>query len=1354
MVLIFFHFNVRVLDRDRLRKTQINLVFHSARPIFVPIYIYLEHPVMKKFTLVLTLGLLLLGTPIAADELNGFDYVDAMHPNGTEWQSPEELALNKEMPHAWFFSFADEESARRVLPENSDYWMSLNGTWKFHWAPTPEERPDTFYLDGYDVSAWDDITVPGSWNIQGLQKDGTQKYGTPIYVNQPVIFYHERKVDDWRKGVMRTPPTDWTTYRDRNEVGSYRRTFTLPEGWDGREVFINFDGVDSFFYLWINGYFAGFSKNSRNVAQFDITPYLHEGENNVSVEVYRSSDGSFLESQDMFRLPGIFRTVALESRPKVYVKDIIVTPDLDETYTDGQLTVTAIIQNLTELKANGYTLTYDLYANDLYSDENHYIDSYDVDDLITIDADGAMTKFTTTIDVPAPALWSAEAPWRYTLVGELADENNVVVEIFSTYTGFRKVEIKDTKAEDDEFGLTGRYFYVNGKTVKLKGVNRHESHPAVGHALTREMMEEDIFLMKRANINHVRNSHYPDDPYWYYLCDRYGIWLMDEANVESHEYYYGKESLSHPKEWEAAHVSRNMEMVHQNYNHPSIVIWSMGNEAGPGHNFEVAYDSIKAFDRSRPVQYERNNDIVDIGSSQYPSIPWVRGAVRGDYNIKYPYHINEYAHSMGNALGNFADYWEAMESTNFFMGGAIWDWVDQSMYNYTSDGTRYLAYGGDFGDRPNDGQFVMNGIIFGDRVPKPQYWEVKRVHQPVAVTLTESKNGIGIEVFNKNYFEPLAYDIVWTVTANGEKVAEGRLADTGVSPRTKRPFTIPFRTTLEESKEYFLNLQFVQREDMPWAPKDYAACETQLLLQKAGKKPSLSEVINEKGSLKTGKYVSQKKTPFVTVSGHGFEAVFDMQQGTIHKLTYGDNIVIPEGGGPKLNAYRAFVNNDNWAVNGWFANGLHNLQHKATAAKVARQSDGSTALSFTVISQAPCAARLHGGTASGINKIEELSDAPFDETAFKFVSNLIWTIWPDGSIELSSAITSNRPKTMLARLGYVLQTGKMFNNVTWYGRGPEENYDDRMAGSDIGIWNRPESTYNEYTFPQENGNHEGTRWLSLSTIPVGREKTAGALFVASAPRGASADEVLASHRFAEINDMSGTPAFSFSLSPWSAVDITLAGHPYQLPKSDVNYLTIDAKVTGLGGNSCGQGGPLSDDCAVAAPTQFGFIIRPLGAAGGTEVSTSTIWPATPVIPKPENQLEVIYASSIEPSEGSAEAFADGDPTTFWHTMYSITVGTFPHWVDFDAGKMKTMKGCVYTPRQDSGNGRVKEYEIYVSTDGKEWGKTVAAGTFPQGLEAHKVLFDKAVKARFIRFKALSEQHGADWATGAEFSVIE
>lgn len=631
----------------------------------------------------MTLMAALLAAPMWAQvtPLGGFYYGQMPAPTGWEWQSPDSVAYNKQQPHAWFFSFENVEQARKVLPENSALWQSLDGQWQFHWAKNPDERPKDFYKTDFDASAWDKIQVPMSWNMAGKQANGTFKYGEPLYSNQRVIFQHQVRQGDWKGGVMRTPPKDWMTYKNRNEVGSYRRTFTLPAAWDGKEVYINFDGVDSFFYLYINGHYVGFSKNSRNLAQFDITPYLNKkGENVIAVEVYRHSDGSFLESQDMFRLPGIFRTVALTAKPKVQVRDIKAIPDFDATYTNGSLHISAEVSNLTTKAAKGYTIEYSLYENELYSDNNTLVPGVSaVAKVGDVAKNGELTASVTLNAGNVVKPWSAEAPHRYTLVGQLKDKKGQVVETFSTNVGFRKIEIKDTPASQDEFGLAGRYYYLNGKPIKMKGVNRHENNPQTGHYVTREQMQKEVFLMKRGNINHVRNSHYPDAPYWYYLCDKYGIYLEDEANIESHEYYYGKESLSHVPEFRNAHLARNMEMVHSTVNHPSVVIWSLGNEAGPGDNFKDCYAAIKQYDQSRPVQYERNNDIVDIGSNQYPSIAWVQGAVKGNYNMKYPYHISEYAHSMGNAVGNLVDYWNAIESTNFFMGGAIWDWVDQAM---------------------------------------------------------------------------------------------------------------------------------------------------------------------------------------------------------------------------------------------------------------------------------------------------------------------------------------------------------------------------------------------------------------------------------------------------------------------------------------------------------------------------------------------------------------------------------------------------------------------------------------------------------------------------------------------------
>ncbi|WP_195437450.1 glycoside hydrolase family 2 TIM barrel-domain containing protein [Parabacteroides goldsteinii] len=1338
---------------------------------------------MQKSAFCLLLCCLTFQSYATVDLLKGYQYASEQAPKGNEWESPENLALNKEQPRAWFFSFQNLESARKVLPENSAYWQSLNGDWKFNWARTPEERPKDFYQTSFDVSGWDNIPVPSSWNIVGLQKDGTQKYGTPIYVNQPVIFQHKVAIDDWRGGVMRTPPENWTTFKDRNEVGSYRREFTIPEDWDGRNVFISFDGVDSFFYLWINGHYVGFSKNSRNAANFNITPYLQKGKNIVAAEVYRSSDGSFLEAQDMFRLPGIFRTVALYSTPKVHFRDLVVTPDLDATYTDGSLTVKADIRNLDKKAIKNYKVYYSLYANKLYSDENTLVDGFLSPVIERINPDET-TENLMTIKVKAPNKWSAEQPYRYTLVAELKDKKNKTIDMVSTTVGFRKVEIKDTPASEDEFGLAGRYYYVNGKTVKLKGVNRHESNPAVGHAITRKMMEDEVMLMKRANINHVRNSHYPDDPYWYYLCNKYGLYLEDEANIESHEYYYGQASLSHPKEWRDAHVARVMEMVNAHINHPSIVIWSLGNEAGPGHNFIEAYDALKKADLSRPVQYERNNKIVDMGSNQYPSISWVRGAVKGDYDIKYPFHISEYAHSMGNACGNLVDYWDAMESTNFFCGGAIWDWVDQSLYNYTPDGKRYLAYGGDFGDTPNDGQFVMNGIVFGDLEPKPQYYEVKKVYQHIGVTEVDAQKGL-FELFNKYYFNDLSdYDVKWSLYENGKEVESGSLNPGKVSPRKRVQVAIPYTySQLKADNEYFVKVQFLLKEDKPWAPKGYVMAEEQLPVKASVGKPAINEVANASaGELSLEK---QSDARFSTIKGDNFNVTFDNESGTIYNLNYGGETIIADGNGPKLDAFRAFTNNDNWFYGSWFENGLHNLKHKATASKVIKRKDGSMVLFYTVESQAPNAAKILGGTSSGKNKVEELTDKAFGEDDFKFTTDQAWTIYRDGSIELQASITSNNSSLVLPRLGYRMIVPQRYENYTYYGRGPVENYADRKAGQFIEQYKSTVADqFVNFPKPQDMGNHEDVRWCAL-TDKAGK----GALFVA-------------------------TNRLSTSALQYSALDMTLAGHPHQLPKAGDTYLHLDLAVTGLGGNSCGQGGPLIHDRVFAGQNNIGFIIRPAtqdlstaaqvsaageipfsitrsrvgmvelssidkdavfcytigkekkakeytGAISMREGGTITAWlknnpeiKSTKTFNKLESiQTEVIYASSEEVGEGDAKHLVDGDPNTIWHSMYSVTVAKYPHWVDLDAGEEKAFKGFLYMPRKDSNNGNIKEYSIQVSSDGKNWGEPVCKGQFANNRDEKKVLFDKPVKGRYIRFTALSSQNGQDFATGAELTIL-
>lgn len=1247
--------------------------------------------------------------------LGGFAYGDKEAPTGKEWESVEELALNKEYPRAYFFSFDNEAQAAQVRPEKSPYWLSLNGQWRFHWCKTPDERPKDFYKTNYDASSWDMTPVPSNWNVQGIQKDGKLKYGLPIYVNQPVIFYHERKVDDWRQGVMRTPPQTWTTYEYRNEVGSYIRYFEVPREWKGREVYIDFDGVDSFFYLWINGKYVGFSKNSRNAASFNISKYLKKGQNKLAVEVYRNSDGSFLESQDMFRLPGIFRTVALRSTPKVQIRNLNVLTDTDNL-SDWQLKVTAEVRNLGKKEAKDYRLQYAVYKNILYKDDAQKVDALQATTEVQAVAPNAIEKVSAAIDVKQPDMWSAEAPNRYVLVAQLVDKKGKVIEAASTYFGFRKVEIKDTKAEDDSFGNAGRYFYVNGKPIKLKGVNRHETHPEQGHVVTHAQMEEEVMLMKRANINHVRCSHYPPDPYRFYLSDKYGIYLEDEANIESHEYYYGKESLSHPKEWEKAHTARVVEMVEAAYNSPSIVIWSLGNEAGPGQNFVTAYNHLKTLDTSRPVQYERNNDIVDMGSNQYPSVAWVKGAATGKYDIKYPFHISEYAHSMGNAVGNLADYWEAIESSNYICGGAIWDWVDQALTNYTPDGKPYAAYGGDFGDFPNDGQFVMNGIIFADRTVKPQYYEVQKVYQNIKVKKLSFDT---FQITNKSYFEPMeGYEGVWKLYRNGELVEERSFDVSPLKPQKKGVVTIAPKR-MDSKSEYIVVIEFRQAADKPWAKQGFVQAREQFIIQEAGQKPAIATVA-EGSALELSP--DQKM-----IVGKDFSVMFDFDKGTIETLKYGNNTII-ENSGLALNAFRAFTNNDRWAYQQWFAKGLHNLQHKALAKSVKANADGSYSYSFTVQSQAPNAAKIEGGTASGRNKIVELTDRAFTDADFRFVTNQVFTVYPDGSIEVQASIASNDDFVNLPQLGYLVTMPKTYFRFTYYGRGKQDNYPDRKTGAFLGIYESDVlKEAGNFPKPQDVGHHQDSRWASLTNM-----RGAGAIFV-------------------------GTQPMDVAALPYTAQEMTLAGHPFELPNPSATYLQLNIATTGVGGNSCGPT-PLQRDRVMATQHRFGFIIRPAQAklAEAANVSASTEAPAfvAGLINRSTIPMKVIFASSEEVGAGNATHLVDGNPNTIWHSAYSVTVAKHPHWVDFDLSKEVSFKGISYLPRTDeAGNGDVKDFSISVSDDAKTW-KEVHKGSFSQNRGTpQQVLFKSPVKARYVRFTALSEQYGQDFASGAEFGLI-
>ena len=1231
----------------------------------------------------------------------------ASAPTGLEWQQEQNLHWNKEAPRATFMSFSDLKSALKILPENSQWWKSLDGQWKFNWVKEPSERPKDFYKTDYDVSNWKDIKVPSSWQTQG--------YGVPIYCNQPYPF--ER---NWPSVMDEPKNKNYTSFEQRNPVGSYRRDFDVPTDWDGREVYMQFDGVDSFFYLWINGKYVGFSKDSRNPARFDISPYLQKGKNVVAVEVYRHSDAAYLECQDMFRLSGIFRTVSIYALPKVHVRDFFIHVNPASSLNDAYLPIDPVnagdvhgnwrmlvdvdVKNLFPRTQNvdGMTLSMSLYNDkgELVKPIEPKDAPYDGETEKTLRLTG-MNDFKTSLLAfyEKPLLWSAETPNLYTLVLELKDKDGKPVEMVSSQVGFRNVTIKDS------------IFYVNGQPIKVKGVNRHETNPATGHFVSREQMEEEVALMKKANINHVRNSHYPTDPYFYYLCDKNGIYVQDEANIESHGYYYGKESLSHPVEWMPAHTERVMAMVERNKNHPSIIMWSLGNEAGPGRNFQVAEKMVKARDLSRATHYERNNNIVDLGSNQYPSVSWTQG-MAANKDFPKPYYISEYAHNMMNAMGNLADYWEAIESSDRIMGGSIWDWIDQGLYKKLPNGETMICYGGDFADQPNSGQFVFNGILLSDRTPEPSYTEVKHVHQNIKTKLADNGK---VSVFNKYFFKNLGeYEADWVLTEDGKQIAQGKLELPEIPARKTVEVPVDFfkGVTKKAGAEYAARISFKLKNDQAWAKKGFEIAYDQIEFPTEG----------EKALFKAPQGDLQVSGDNYTVSGKNFSVQFDPKTGELTQYTVNGKPLLKAP--VMVNAVRCASSNEPWALSKSMEQGLRQLQYTPISYDVVKNANSITIKQSVKVNgkQAENLIDFGGNKTS----IEEKKNVKLNDSNTHFINNIEWTIFADGTIVCQSVLLPRGNPIELMRLGYEIQLPANLHNIEYYGRGPEENYPDRKTGTPIGQYKTTaKASVFPYGRPQDTGNHEDSRWVAVTN-----DSGEGLLFGAI-----------------------GKP-FAFSAIPYTTTDLILANHPVELAKeTDKTVLVLSGAVRGLGGASCGPG-PMERDIVKAnKPIEVGFSIRPIKA--GAELAEIRV---------PEAKLDktmltrtdkytVKFVSSQEHGVAEASAAVDADSGTFWHSEYNKTVTKHPHILEIDLGKEREFSGITYLPRQDGqANGRVADYSVEVSEDGTNW--TMAKkGTFANTSDMQEAKFDKPVKARYFRFSALSETGGKDFAAVAELEIV-
>ena len=921
------------------------------------------------------------------------------------WENQSINQINREEAHATFTPYDKEAKVAINDLASSPFYQSLNGKWKFNLVNHPKLRPDGFFKPNFDDKKWDLIDVPSNWELKG--------YDYPIYTNITYPF-------------QATPPT---IQGDHNPVGSYRTLFEIPSTWKGKEIILHFGAAGSAYYVWVNGQRVGYSEDSKTPAEFNITKYLQNGKNLLAVQIFRWCDGSYLEDQDFFRMSGITRDVYLLAKNQVHLFDFRSTASLDEKYQNGLFKVELNIRNLAagrpvinveaKLEKDGKGLF--KYSSKLVCQPNSNI-----------------LKFGATL--PKVLTWSCETPNLYQLIITLKDQKGNIIETEGCKVGFRKVEIKNGN------------LCINGQKIYVKGVNMHEHHQINGHVLDKETMMKDLSLMKQFNINTVRTCHYPEPELWYELCDQYGIYLIDEANIESHGMGYGSKSLAKDTTWYSAHLFRTRNMVERDKNHPSVIIWSLGNESGDGINFERTSAFIHGFDSTRPVQYEQAGQKAhtDIVCPMYAQIPAL---------IKYatdhkdrPYIQCEYAHAMGNSVGNFQDYWDVIEKYDVLQGGCIWDWVDQGLLTKNKQGEPFWAYGGDFGPKDviSDGNFCCNGVVNPDRNPKASLYEVKKVYQNIGFKSLDISKG-KFQISNKFNFTNLKkFQFTWRIEADGEKIKSGELSNIILAPGAKKEITLPLVITPEAGKEYFITFEAKTLAATDLIPNGHIVAYEQFALPFS--KPATT-------FQPTGKVILDLKSDVASISGSNFKMQFDLVKGKIDQLSYFGKEMLMDGKGPEPDFWRAPTDND-------FGNGLDQRcrvwrkagqERKLIDKKALTISEGEVEVRFTFA--------LPGLKGETIGTYESL-----------------YHVYADGSISLKNSFSPNLEKLPeIPRMGMQLQLGREFENLEWYGRGPLENYWDRKSGSLVGHYSgKVKDQYYPYVRPQENGNKSDVRWASLT----------------------------------------------------------------------------------------------------------------------------------------------------------------------------------------------------------------------------------------------------------------------------------
>ncbi len=1052
--------------------------------------------------------MLLLAVSILSGCSKYRDYSEVPYeePNHKAWENPLVNEINREAPRAHFIPYATVEQAREDNLWNSPLVMSLHGTWKFNLAQHPSSRPFWFFKDDYDTRKWDDIQVPANWEQQG--------YDYPIYTN--VAYPHK--------------PTPPVIEGNHNPVGSYKRTFEVPETWKGKEVYLHAGAVSSNLTLWVNGEFVGYSEDSKTPAEFNITKFLKKGENSISLEVFRWSDGSYLEDQDFWRMSGITRDIYLQARNPQHIRDFRVMAGLDQNYQNGIFNLSVELVNSEESSVPA-TLEFAL------NDGTNSLVSFSRD--LEVPVAGQRISVSTTDTIPDVKKWSAEIPNLYELLITLKNKDGEILEVLKQDVGFRTSEIKN-----------GRLL-INGRYVYIKGTNIHEHHEKTWHVVDEETMRKDIVLMKTHNLNTVRTSHYPQPELWYKLCNKYGLYLVDEANIESHGMGYGRRSLAKDSTWKDAHLYRTRNMFERDKNQPSVVIWSLGNEAGNGVNFYATYDYLKSVDKSRPVQYEQAHQETntDIVCPMYMGIGNMEKYAQS--NPDRPLIQCEYAHAMGNSVGNLQDYWDVIEKYDALQGGIIWDWVDQGLLTQDSEGNPFWAYGGDFGPDSlyTDGNFCCNGLVDPDRGVKPSLLEVKKVYQHIGFRPVNLATG-EVAIVNKYAFRNLSdFDFSWEVTGDGKVVSSGTLASVAAAPGEVVNVKAEFSIDPLPGTEYFLTIRAKQRETQGLVEAGWEAASEQFTLPYFEKAP-LADVN------KLPKVETTETETSVTLSGEGFTVAFDKSTGIMTSYKKGETEYLKLGLVPDF--WRAPTDND-------FGNGLNKRS------KVWRKAGETRKIKSVKVMQ--------NGPAARVDLLFDLVNEAGEPIA-EYTS--VYTVFGSGDVQVNNHFKMTKEGLPeIVRMGMNLIMPRSFDQFTWLGRGPQENYQDRKTGAFVGLYKMPVADiYYPYVRPQENGNRTDVRWAAVTDTSGN-----GLLF-----KGLPLVEVTAHHQIMEDFE-----------SPVRTVGRFVDGekvinrHINDVKPRDLTSVNVDFMQMGVGGDNSWGAWTHDQYRLTAKEYSYGFLMHPLKA---------------------------------------------------------------------------------------------------------------------------------------------------------------